>query len=122
MPIIPKTVSVVFEGGRTEEMTINEIKLKDYPLALKCVADEFSLVALATGRQRTVILDLTPASYEAVAAAVWSVNEAGFFSYAQRQEKRGVDLISKLSPDRLGEMLALSQSTPTPSGLPPRRS
>ena len=101
MSIISKTVAVTFDGGRTEDMTVNEIKLKDYGTALKCVGDEFGLVALACGRPRTVITELEPASYELVQAAVWMQNEKGFFAYAQRQGRLGAEMLSRMSPETL---------------------
>jgi hypothetical protein len=116
--IIPKTVSVAFEGGRTEEMAVHEIKLKDYATAMKVVTDEFALVGLACGRPRTVITELTPASYELVQSAVWEANEKGFFAYAQRQGKLGADLLSRMTPEAvqaLGGVILKQQSSALPS-------
>ena len=119
MPIIPKTVPVAFESGQTEDMAVHEIKLRDYATALRCAGDEFALVGLACGRAVTVIKDLTPASYEAVAAAVYQVNEKGFFAYAQRQEKRGGDLLGRMSPEAVQALASATLKQPLP-GLPPK--
>ena len=97
MPI--ETITVTLEGGRTEEFSVGEIKLRDYSAALNHVEDEFALVAFACGREKTVITDLTPESYEALMGAVWRVNEKGFFSYAQRQDKRGAERMSRMTPE-----------------------
>ena len=114
MSVLIKTVAVTFENGQTEDMPVHEIKLREYPVALKQVDDEFALVGLACRRAKTVIQDLTPASYEAVMAAVWQVNEHGFFSYARRQEKLGAERLSRMGPqavEALGEAILKQQSS-----------
>ncbi len=80
---MPVQVSLV--DDTKEEWTVRQVQLGEYQKAFPLIDDEFALVALCTGRSKeAIIANLSPESYESVAAAVRSVNRS-FFAYASRR-------------------------------------
>lgn len=101
-----KVVEVIFEDSRQGEFTVNQLKLKDYPAAMKLLDDEFGFAAIVCGVNRGLIEALHPESYERVNAAVREVNANGFFTYAARQNERAAENLRNLPPELIEKMIS----------------
>lgn len=104
------------------ELVVKQFTLDEYDKALPLLDDERALVAWACGKTKKEISDLTPESYEALQAAVWEVNEKGFFPFARRQIDGVIKNLSSLPPElmqaQMEKMILRARSQTSP---PPRR-
>jgi hypothetical protein len=112
-----RTLHVKFEDGRDAEMTIHQLKLRQYQQAFPLLDDEIGLVALAAGAARGVIEALHPKSFELAVAALQEVNSEGFFTWSERQMARGAKSMKNLPPEMLEKVLAATQKR-SPSSMP----
>lgn len=111
-----RLLTVVHGDGRQEEWTLHQFKLAQYPQALRIAGDEIALVALACEKTKAQIEALHPECYELLQAAVWELNEKGFFAYAARQQKRGEETLAGLPPDVVRNVFKQFLSPPPPPG------
>lgn len=85
--IEPRTIKVTFEGGASEEVKVQPLKVAQYPTAFSAYEqeDELRLVELSTGMHLGWAKTLTAESYGEVVVAMYEVNGSGFFAYAGRR-------------------------------------
>ena len=114
-----RILKVNFEDGRDAEMTIHQLKLRQYQSAFPLLDDEIGLVALAAGTHRGVIEALHPKSFEAAWAALKEVNADGFFIWSERQMERGAAGMRNLPPALLEKLLASGKRSPSSPPSPP---
>jgi phosphoribosylformylglycinamidine (FGAM) synthase PurS component len=122
--LFPKTLALVKDDGQPLELKVSQIRLADYDRALRCVntENEFGLVALAAGVNEATIKSLSPESYEVLQAAVWEVNEHGFFTFARRRKNSQAEqtMIREMASQVLANptLAARISATPLPSSPP----
>lgn len=96
--------TVRFNDGRTEEIKVRQIPLRDYEAAHKLINDEVALTAFICGRKKDWLtgtkedgLDGIAAfavegepgiGYEELVVRSREVNERGFFSWSKRRDVR----------------------------------
>jgi hypothetical protein len=106
-------------------LNVRQFKVREYPTLAPYMNNELELCARACTKPRAFIESLTPDSFEVVCAAVWEVNGSGFFTWSERQLKRGNQMISELvhrgvSAEKVVELLQQSiSSTPSRTVPPP---
>jgi hypothetical protein len=84
---------VQFNDGRTEEITIRQLALRDYEKAFAVLDDEMALTALICGREKAWLLGskedgsdgITTDCYEALQVHIQEVNAKGFFVWSRRR-------------------------------------
>ena len=114
-------VAVVFEDDATQDLLVQQIKVRDYDRAFAAAEDEKSLGAICTGLPKERIEQLTPESFEAVVVAVQEVNEKGFFACLRRRVKAMEDRLAKMPQETAKLMLdAGKTSSNSYPGLQPR--
>jgi len=114
-----KTVAVVYDDGRTGELTVSQFKLRDYQRVFQISDDEFALVAAACQVPKEAILTLTPESYELALTATREVNAQGFFVYAGRQMERAAVNLRQMPLALLDKFMAQKSTSRTPSPIMP---
>ena len=112
-----QVLTVQFEDGAAGEITVRQLKLREYPAAVRLWGDEFAFAALCCGVTAAQLQTLLPADYERVQAAVQEVNQEGFFIFAARQEKRAAENLKNLPPEMVEKILSsrLSATLPPPA-------
>lgn len=88
-----RVIQVQFGDGRSEEITIRQLALRDYERAYKLIEDEMAITALICGKDMPWLLGskedgtdgVTPESYEQLREAARETNAAGFFVWAHRK-------------------------------------
>lgn len=103
-----RVLPVKHEDGKTGEVTVKQLKLRDYQVAYKLLDDEIGLTAFICGLKKEEIEKLHPESYETVFAAANELNAGGFFTYADRQAERAAENL-KLMPKEIIEKLISSR-------------
>ena len=125
-----RNLTVLFNNGSRNEITVRQIKLGEYQRAFPLIGDEMKLVAFATVMPQNtpdpsdyVIEEINPEHYEAVRAAVWEVNAKGFFVYAARQRDANRADLKEMPPEvikALTERITSTLRTPSPTSPPIR--
>lgn len=119
-----------YADGSSEELSLRQLPLRDYPAALRLLDDEIALTALLAGRDRAWAERLTPASYEALYAVTKELNANGFFAWSARQlerqraeQARALEALAVLPPDALeaAYKLGVANTSPTSSPMQLRR-
>lgn len=116
------TIKARFEDGHEEDLLVRQFKIKQWPLAYPKSDDEFELVAVATGKTRAQIEELTPDSYNQAHKAMLEVNAEGFFPYASRRREKDSAALALLPPELLQKVMGekFISSMPSPIIPPPR--
>lgn len=85
-------IEVQTEDGRTDSVTVRELRVSEYPKALGLydVDNESGILTLACDRPPGWADTLTPASYSAIAAAFQEVDQHFFARAVRRQAGRAV--------------------------------
>ena len=119
MQLNPKQCTVTLENGTSEAVAIEHLKLREYDRAFKSLDDEMALTAILCGKTKEWVMNLTPASYEALRGCAKAENESGFFAYAERQMAKLTERMNGLRPEILS--LVTAKASPiTPPGLQPK--
>lgn len=113
-----RTITVNKEDSSTEEVKVRQLPLREYEKAFLVYDDEFAFAALVCERSKEWAQTLSPESYEELASACQEVNAKGFFSYAQRQQKKLMDRLNSVKPEVL-RMAVEKASNASPPGLRP---
>jgi len=126
-----RLATVAFLDGRTEEITVRQLPLRDYERAFNILDDELALTALICGKDKAWLTGskedgsdgLQPESYEALRAAAQEVNGNGFFAWSQRRAERlhaqllqNAGLLAALPPEAM--RLAVEASNPSRPSSP----
>lgn len=95
------SVDVTKEDGSTESISVSQLSIKQYEAAFQKLDDEFALNAFICGKPKDWCYSLAPESYEAINSAVKTVNEKGFFVYADRRQAALIRRLNSVSPATL---------------------
>jgi hypothetical protein len=131
-----RLATVTFLDGRTDEITVRQLPLRDYEKAFNILDDELALTALICGMDKAWLTGtkedgsdgLQPESYEALRAAAQEVNGKGFFAWSQRRAERvqaqllqNAGLLAALPPEAVQKAMdASNPSRPSSPGSAPR--
>jgi hypothetical protein len=103
-------IEVRTESGVVENVTLRQLRVREYPLARRRLDNEPSLIDLACQKPDGWSETLTPESYDALATRLPEVN-ALFFASCARQARTQLSLL----PDELRRALTVSiPSSPAP--------
>ncbi len=118
-----RDLTVVFNDETKREIKVRQIKVGEFNTAFPLLADEAKLVAFTTGLTEAELNEVVPEYYELLRAAVWEVNEKGFFPRAARMREQNVAAFKELPPEMQKEKIALAESTwlTQSRASPPRR-
>ena len=96
---------MTFNYSRTDDFTVRQIKVKEYPRAFQLVDDEAGLMALACDHPKAVIEELLPECYEEVRKKMEDINKAGFFTFADRKMNQASKNLASIPSETLARML-----------------
>jgi hypothetical protein len=85
--IEPKQITVSFELGEPQAVTVRPLKVSQFPSAFQAfdAEDELRLVELSTGMHAGWAATVSVDSYGELVNAMLEVNGTGFFAYAGRR-------------------------------------
>jgi len=112
-------VSVTYEDGRTEQLTVRYFKLKDYQKAFELLGNEIAFMAFACNKTLNEFQALTPESYEAAQVMVSKINQETFYKWAERQKARNMEVLNELPLELLEKTLQKSAMVARPGYIPP---
>jgi len=123
-----REVLVHLADAKPETWKIQQILIDRYQDGMKVLEDEVAMVAFTCGKTIKEVQALHPQSYEVLRAAVWEVNEHGFFRTAARwadeAEKKLRARLAAFDPDTIKTVIAegarLLSQRPSPGSPPPR--
>ena len=103
-------ITVVLEDGKTMEVKVRQIRLREYQKAFRLMDNEPALVALVTQQTQQQVETWSPESFEAVYTKLQEVNAAGFFTFAARQFERAAQQMRNLPGVMVEKILAAGQA------------
>lgn len=132
-----RRVQIQFADGRTEEILVRQLPVRDYDTAFVVLEDEMALTSLICGRKldKTWIAGtredggdgLLPESYELLQAAAREVNAKGFFAFAARRLAREnattqqlIEAMRGMTPEQItaATMAGAQARSTSPTGSP----
>jgi hypothetical protein len=141
-----RKATVKFNDGRTEEITVHQLKLRDYEAAFRKINDEIDLTAFICGKGKEWLtgakedgsdgivafsIDGGLVGYEELHACCREVNKLGFFVWSKRRVDREqaqmaeqLSIMAQMPPEMVrltteAGLTALKLSSASPTSSPP---